>query len=436
MKRNIYSNLLEWKNRDKRKPLIVLGQRQIGKTYIIKKFAQEEYPNFVYINFLEFSDHKLIFKDLNGIDDLVNRILIKFNLDNKDFDNTLIFLDEIQECNEAITSLKMINESSKKINIICSGSYLGYDINTSYINFPIGQVEILYMKQIMFDEFIKAIGKEKILDEAKKSISNKKSIPLLYHEELLKWFNHYLIIGGFPEVVKKFIENNFTYKECFKELSYIHLGYLNDINKYSQLFQSKTFLNLIYSNINKFLIKENKKFVFQELDKNAKYRELERYLIWLNNSNLILKINNVKNPQFPLINNVSDNYFKLYYNDHGFLSLNYNLINNISQENFNKIKGGLIENFVAIQIYKKFNNVYYYSFIKQGKRYEIDFIIENKNSEVCFIETKSSNSFKIKSLNKIKNNVNKYVLSLNNYTIYTNYIEIPVYMSFMLDEII
>ncbi len=92
-------------------------------------------------------------------------------------------------------------------------------------------------------------------------------------------------------------------------------------------------------------------------------------MIWLNNSNLLLKINNLKNTQFPLINNVSDNYFKLYYNDHGFLSLNYNLTNNISEENFNKIKGGLMENFVVTQIYKNFNNIYYYSFIKQGKRY-------------------------------------------------------------------
>ena len=436
MKRNIYLDLLDWKNRKDKKPLIILGQRQIGKTYIIKKFANHEYSTFIYINFLESVDNKLIFKNLNGIEDLINRILIKFNLDSNSLDNALIFLDEIQECNEAITSLKTINESNKKMNIICSGSYLGYDINSSYINFPIGQVEILYMKQMMFDEFIQAIGKGKILIEAKNAILNKKSIEVLYHEELLKWFHHYLIIGGFPEVIKKFIDNKFTYKECFKELNYIYLGYKNDIDKYSKLFQSKTFLHLIYLNINKFLIKENKKFVFHEIDQSAKYRELEKYLVWLNNSNLLLKINNLKNYQFPLVNNVSDNYFKLYYNDHGFLSLNYNLVNNISEENFNKIKGGLIENFVVTQIYKIFNNIFYYSFINQGRRYEVDFVVENKNNDVCFIEVKSSNSFKIKSLNKIKDNRNKYVLSLNNYNIYDDYIEIPIYMSFMLDKII
>lgn len=429
---------MEWKNKKERKPLIVLGQRQIGKTYIIKKFANKEYSNSVYINFLESFEYKLIFKNLNGIDDLINRISIKFNLEHKNLEDTLFFLDEIEECNEAITFLKIINESKKRINIICSGSYLGYNINSSYVNFPIGQVEILYMKQIMFDEFIQAIGKEKILEEAKKSILNKSEINTIYHEELLKWFHHYLIIGVFPEVVKKFIENNFAYLECFKELKYIHLGYLNDINKYSQLFKSKTFLNLIYSNINNFLIKENKKFVFQEIDRNSKYRELERYIIWLNNSNLILKINNLKNIQYPLINQTTDNYFKHYYNDHGFFSLNYNLNNNISSENFNKIKGSLMENFVATQIYKTFSNIYYYyyySFIKNGKRYEVDFVLENKNSECCLVEVKSSNLFKIKSLNEIHNS-NKYVLSLNNYKIHNNYIEIPIYMSFMLDKII
>ena len=435
MKRNIYKQLLKWKNQKHKKPLIVLGQRQIGKTYIINKFANCEYKKNVYLNFMNYKEHNLLFENLNGFNDLLTKLMNYFSINENEISNTLFFFDEIQECNNAIAALKMINESSKKINVICSGSYLGYNIKTSYLNFPIGQVEIIHMYQMMFDEFVEAFDKKTILDCALEKVKNKEPIDQIYHEQLMKMFNDYLIIGGFPEVVKTYIENKNTYNEALKILEYIHLGYQNDINKYSQLFQSKTFLNLIYANINKFLIKENKKFVFQELNKNYKYRELEKYLVWMNNSNLVIKVNNLKNLSFPLISNGSDNYFKLYYNDHGFLSLSYNVQNILNSNLFNNIKGSLYENFVVTQLQSKFKNFFYYSFIKNGKRYEVDFVVENDKGESCLIEVKSSQSFKIKSLKTIDSN-NKYVLSPINYKIYNDYINIPIYLTCILDEII
>ena len=153
-----------------------MGQRQIGKTYIISEFAKNEYKYFIYLNFMNNKNHKEIFNDLGGIDDLINEFSLNFNVDKRNLNDYLFFFDEIQECNNAITSLKMINESNIKINVICSGSYLGYSIKSSYLNFPIGQVDFLYMKQMMFDEFICAINKQEILNQAIDAVKNKKEI--------------------------------------------------------------------------------------------------------------------------------------------------------------------------------------------------------------------------------------------------------------------
>ena len=152
--------------------------------------------------------------------------------------------------------------------------------------------------------------------------------------------------------------------------------YKHDLYRYSDIFPSKHFLVKIYQKINQFLICENKKFVFQDLDHNVKYRELEKYLVWLDQSNLVIKINNLKNIQYPLIDKVIDNHFKICCNDHGFLALDYQLNQQMDQEKFNLIKGALFENFVVSQLLDE-NKIYYYAFIEHGKRYEIDFVMQN-----------------------------------------------------------
>ena len=184
-------------------------------------------------------------------------------------------------------ALKMINEADLKINLICSGSYLDYKKASFNISFPVGQMKRIKMKQIMFDEFMDAVGRKQMLNLAIEEIKSKKSISAVIHNELLKWFNYYLRIGGFPEVVKTFIENQYTYKKAYEVLEEIHKDYKSDIQKYSEVFNKKEFLLLIYDHITKFLSVENKKWVFQKLDKTKKYRDLEPYLIWLNNSTLI-----------------------------------------------------------------------------------------------------------------------------------------------------
>ena len=329
----------------------------------------------------------------------------------------------------------MINEADLKINLICSGSYLTYQIAPTNFNFPVGQVQNLQMKQMMFDEFIIALGKENLLNLAIESIKVKKEIAPLIHQELLKWFDHYLRIGGFPEVVKTFIEQQYSYLKTYQILQQIQNHYKHDLYRYSDIFPSKHFLVKIYQKINQFLIRENKKFVFQDLDHNAKYRELEKYLVWLDQSNLVIKIDNLKNIQYPLIDKVIDNHFKIYYNDHGFLALDYQLNQQMDQEKFNLIKGALFENFVVSQLLDE-NKIYYYAFIEHGKRYEIDFVIQNKQNNPCLIEVKSGLRFKLTSLNKIKNYPYKFVLSTNNYQQFANYVNIPIYLAFMLKEII
>ena len=211
IQRNIYQNLLEWKNDPKKSPLLILGQRQIGKTYIIKEFAQNEYEKIIEINFLTNKKARSYFEDLNSdFKDLLNLWINDFNLDPNKMQNYLFFFDEIQECPSAISALKMINEAEQKIDLICSGSYLTYKKASFNINFPVGQMKTIKMKQIMFDEFVDAVGRKQILNLAIEEIKTKKQISPVIHNELLKWFDFYLRIGGFPKVVTTFIENQCT----------------------------------------------------------------------------------------------------------------------------------------------------------------------------------------------------------------------------------
>ncbi len=429
MKRNVYSDLLNWKNSKARNPLLLLGQRQIGKTYILKEFANNEFKDYIYINFFDNQNINNIFIDYKDAKDLLNKIFDYYEKDINELSNTLIIIDEIQESNKAILSLKTLNESNLDIYIVGTGSYLGYKITTSKMNFPIGQVSIVYMKQMMFDEFVLALGREKYLNKVIEQIRDNKEIEQPLHEKMLDIYQQYLNIGGFPEVIKTYINSNFSTKLAKAKIKEIMYGYENDIDKYSTIFSHKTFLRKIYKSIDKFLAKENKKYVFSELDNNKRYRELEKYLIWLEDSNLLYKINNLKNTSFPLSICEIDNYFKLYYNDIGFLTLPFN------GNNFEQFKGGISENFVVTQLMNNFNKIYFYNYLRNGKKYEIDFVVENKDNQVCFIEVKSSQDFKLKSLNNIESN-NKYVLSPRNYYVDKTYINIPIYLSFMLHEII
>ena len=440
IQRNIYQDLLEWKNDSKKSPLLILGQRQIGKTYIIKDFGKNEYEKIIEINFLTNKKARSYFEELNSdFKDLLNLWINDFNLDPNKMQNYLFFFDEIQECPSAISALKMINEAEQKINLICSGSYLTYKKASFNISFPVGQMKTIKMKQIMFDEFMDAVGRKQILNLAIEEIKTKKRVSPVIHNELLKWFDFYLRIGGFPKVVTTFIENQCTYKKAYEVLEGIYKDYKSDINKYSEIFSSKESLLMIYKNITKFIAKENKKFVFQELGKengkSKKYRDLEKYLIWLNQSNLVVKIENLKSIKYPLIDKTIDNYFKIYYNDHGFLGLNYGLNNNSTSGNFNEIKGGLFENFVVSQFLYQFK-IYYYSWIEQGARYKIDFVVANNQNESCLIEIKSGQTHRLTSLNKIKNYPYKFVLSTNNYEEFETHTNIPIYFAFMLKEII
>ncbi len=428
MKRNIYKELIEWKNKKKHKPLLILGQRQIGKTYIIKKFASWEYKNFIYVNFFDDKEIINVFRSYKGSEHLVKMIFDYYEKNIDDLENTLIILDEIQECNEAILSLKALNESSLNINIVATGSYLGYNIATSKITFPIGQVEIIKMKQIMFDEFVVALGKENMLYDIVNSIQNNKEFNIIYHNKMIELFNEYLRIGGFPEVVKTYIENNNSVNKALEALKSIRYRYENDLDKYSSLFINKTYLRLIYKSIDKFLNRENKKYIFSEIDKNKRYRDVEKFLFWLDDSNLVIKINNLKKVKSPLNLQEIDNYFKLFYNDLGFLNLSFT---NVYDQN---IKGALAENFVVIHLKDMFDKIYFYNFVNNGKKYEVDFVIEKQKPFI--LEVKNSTSYKLKSLLSANNDVEKIVLSLNPYYKTDNYINIPIYLAYTLDKLI
>lgn len=432
-KRNIYQDLLAWKNEINHQPLMVVGQSQVGKTFIIREFANQEYQKVIELNFLDQPKYKQYFESNLNFEDLLRAWINDFQLDYNQLDRYLFFFDEIQACPMAIEALKMINESETKINLICAGKYLNFQ--NKPISWPVGQYKTIKMKQMMFDEFIDAVGRKQMLNLAINAIKSKQTINLVVHQELLKWFDFYVKIGGFPQVVATFIQSQFNYHQALNVCLQIAKNYLLDLYEYSEIFMNKKALVTIYKSIPNHLTNKSHKFIFQNLDLvNCKFRDLEKYLFWLWSEGLAIKINNVSSLKYPLIHHDLDNHFKLYYNDHGLFTINANLDFNTYSTNIQDLQQGLYESFVISQLHFQFSKIYYYAWIHQGLKHEVDFVVANLQNETCLISV--NKNYQALGRKQIKTSPYKFRLSTDNYQVFSTHINIPIYFAFMLKDLI
>lgn len=430
MKRFILEELIKWKESKYRKPLILRGARQIGKTYILKQFGKENYDSVAYFNFDHDKDLYNIFNNTKDPKRILEQLVFIYGkaiLPEK----TLIIFDEIQECPDALNSLKYFEEEANEYHVICAGSLLG--IRLSYTSFPVCKVEFLNMYPMTFSEFLIADGCENLV-EYMKSIKIIENIPEIFFKQLEEKLKAYFIIGGMPEAVKIWCnEKDMELVNNVQEN--ILKAYESDFSKHTQNSEANK-ISLVWNSIPSQLSKENKKFLYQTIKEGARAREYENALNWLNDANLIYKIYNVKKTEFPLkaYNDLAA--FKIYMNDVGLLRKMANLDSRIVIENdrlFKEFKGAFTENYVLNTLINIFDMVpNYFAF----DRHKIDFVIQYKN-KIIPIEVKSNKSVNNTSMTRYNEKFdNEFAIrfSMNNLCKDGKVINIPLFLIEYIDN--
>lgn len=402
LKRKIDEFLVQWKNNKDRLPLIVKGARQIGKTESINHFAKKYYSNIVYINFVLEPKYKTILSDGYDADSIVKNITL---LDTKKKfikDDTLLIFDEIQEYPDIATSLKSFKVDGK-YDVICSGSLLGIHYQKIHSN-SVGYKTDYEMYSMDFEEFLWAKGYDdtQIADLLKHMILQK-PFGQTQFEVYKKLFLDYCILGGMPAVVRQYIETN-SFSNTLEIQNQIRLDYEEDIRKYAQGLE-QTKIASVYRNIPVQLAKENKKFQYNKLEKNARSREYTGCIDWLKDAGVISICYCLHFPELPLKGNYDENKFKLYYPDTGLLisTLDEEAQDDLrANKNLGIYKGALYENFVAEAFLKQGLGLYYYK--KENATLEEDFFVRTKDALIP-VEVKA-NKNSSKSLNQLISNKN------------------------------
>lgn len=437
LRRKIYDELISWKNNHGKKALVILGARQVGKTFIVEKFAKDNYETVYELDFLHHPEYNKIFSEALDSETIMAKIssfLGKIELDKK----TLLFLDEVQRCPNAITALKYLAQDGR-FDVIASGSLLGIAYNSkdeenNNVSFPVGYINTIYMNSLDFEEFCWANGvSEDAIDYLKKCFEEKKTVDEFYHHKFMELFKQYIVVGGMPDVVNSFIENH-DYAEVLHIQKEIMNNYSMDIVKYASALDSAKIRNCFFS-IPVQLAKENKKFQYNLIEKKGTSEKYFGALEWLKDAGIVSFCYNLKSPSAPLEGNKSLDAFKVYMNDTGLLvsMLDDGTQAEILNGNLGIYKGAIYENVIADILHKSGKNLYYFDY---NSTLEIDFFIRF-NGHITAVEVKSADNTKSKSLNSVINNwgVEQGIkLSSKNLGINStnNVLSLPIYMAMLL----
>ena len=393
MKRNATEALIRWKEKDGRKPLIIQGARQVGKTWLMKEFAKTHYKKVAYISFNDQENAKQIFSGSYNIENTILSLGLISGVQIS-ADDTLIILDEIQECERALNALKFFNENAPQYHIMAAGSLLGVAVRQKNMSFPVGQVEFLNLYPLTFSEFLDAVGEKQLSDLI---FEGNDSVIKVAKEKYITLLKQYLFVGGMPEAVRSFAKN-----KNFDDVRDIQIqileGYRQDFSKYTEA-RSVARITSVWDCIPAQLAKENKKFSYQIIEKGARAREYEMALEWLVLCGLVYRIQRITKPDLPLSAYEDSSAFKLYMLDTGLLCAKARLnIQTIIDGNvvFEEFKGSLSEQYV-LQELKAQKELYIAYWSKKSGTAEVDFVIQN-NSQLVPVEVKASVNLKAKSL--------------------------------------
>jgi len=425
IKRNIIRQLQIWKDKPGRKPLILQGARQVGKTTSIKQFGKSAFDNVAYFNFERQTQLKQFFEQTK----VPEKIIANLSLVNGkpiEPSKTLLVFDEIQECNDALNSLKYFAEEAPEYHIICAGSLLGVAMARG-ASFPVGKVDFINMYPLRFVEFLEASNPE--LHHYLDSIENLEPIPDIFFEDLKNHLKRYFISGGMPEAAASLIENN-NVSETEEILQNILKAYQLDFSKHVENKDIQK-IGHIWASLPSQLSKENKKFLYQTIRTGARAREYEDALAWLVNAGLFYKIHASVKPFLPLSAYDDLSAFKIYMLDVGLLRRLAQLEPSIYTEGnrlFTEFKDALAENFILTGLCGQFDASPRYW--RSGNKAEIDFVLQYKNG-IIPIEVKSDENIRSKSMSVYRNHFNPDLnirFSLRNIHSSDGFLNIPLFM--------
>lgn len=430
MYRIFEKKLINWKNSGMEKPLMVIGVRQIGKTYTIQKFIKENFEEYIYFNLEKEEYLREIFEKTIDSEKIMDEIELYIGK-KIDISKTILFFDEVQVSEKFIVSLKYFCESKRPYKIICAGSLLGVKINRFNDSFPVGKIQMEHMYPMSFEEFLIALNKEMLLEKIKESYENMIPLPTFAHEEALLLYKRYLCVGGMPEAVKNFISNESDIlKYDSNILSNIIDMYIADMNKYVKNSLETVKIEKVYKNIPVQLAKDKKTFKYNLIEANARKRMYEHPIEWLISSGMVLSSNKIKKAEIPLKVYQDEEYFKLYLSDVGILvAMSEIRFNDLILDKTFSFRGAITENYVAQEFTANDISLYYWTY---GRNAEVDFIIYN-NDGIIPVEVKSGDNVRSTSLKfYINENKPKYSirLSTRNFGFENNIKSIPLYAAF------
>lgn len=415
------------------KALLITGARQTGKSFSIRHFGTTHFESFIEINFVDMPEAvKVVSKAKSSKD-----ILLRFSaITNQPLieGKTLIFLDEVQECLEIVTAIKFLVEEGS-YRYILSGSLLGIELNDLRSE-PVGYLEIKEMFPLDIEEFFAALGvNQMVMDEVKEAWEQNRPVDSFVHNKLMELFRLYLIVGGMPAVVQKYLDTNNLQEVLAEQQAIIHL-YKRDIAKYDR--NHKLYIEEIFDLIPSELNAKNKRFVLKNLNENLKFSRYESSFIWLKDAGVALPVYNVEEPVAPLKLSRSRNLFKLFQNDVGLLACQYadgiqlQLLTDAKSINY----GSIYENAVAQELHAHGFDLYYFNSKKQG---ELDFVVE-KGGKTLPIEVKSGKDYqRHNALSNVMANKDyriqqAYVFSNGNVSQEGRVLYLPIYMAAFLER--
>ena len=394
MYRKIMRFLEAWKEDEHRKPLVLQGARQVGKTYSVLEFGRTCYENVAYFNFETNPKLNETFEEDISPDYLIpilshiaGQTIVK--------EKTLIVFDEVQLCERALTSLKYFCENAPEYHIIALGSLLGVAVNRARFSFPVGKVDMKTLYPMDMEEFMLALGEETLVKEIKKSFDTDKPLPAALHETAMQLYRQYLVVGGMPECVMQFAQTK-DYILVRHTQDTILASYLNDMSKYNNLNEIKK-TRLAYDNITVQLSKKNTRFQYKLIKKGGRASEFENAIEWLCLSGIVSQVYKVEQIKKPLENYRDIDAFKIYVSDLGLLCAKKDLTaDDVLYETpeINDFKGGMAENYVNVQLSINGYRTYYW---QSERGAEIDFVIQ-RDGKLIPIEVKSAGNTKAKSL--------------------------------------
>ena len=398
MERKVTKYLLDWKDNPYRKPLILQGARQVGKTYILLEFGKKQYENVAYFNFE--TNPSLIQTFEENIDPaylipLLSRMAGQTIIREK----TLVIFDEVQLCERALTSLKYFCEQAPEYHVIACGSLLGVAVNRQQFSFPVGKVDIKTLYPMDMEEFLLACGEADLVEQIKTCFATDAPMPAALHSAAMEYYRQYQVVGGMPDCVSKFIEtHDYILIRHIQET--ILSAYLNDMSKYNKENEIKK-TRLVYDNITVQLSKKNTRFQYKLVKKGGRASEFENAIEWLILSVIVTRVYRVEQAKKPLENYRDIDAFKTYVSDVGLLCAKKEIIPEdilYPSRDLDDFKGGMTENYVCNQLVANGHRCYYWA---GDHSYEVDFLAQ-LNGAVIPIEVKAAEHTQAKSLNAFR----------------------------------